>query len=86
MAGAAQISEMAKVFLTAEEAAARLSLGRTTVFALIESGDLVSVLVGRSRRVPARAVEMFAARLVTEQCGADVARQLGVVFVHPVTL
>lgn len=38
MSGAARVSESAKVFLTAEEAAARLSLGRTTVYALIESG------------------------------------------------
>jgi excisionase family DNA binding protein len=83
MAGPAQISESAKVFLTAEEAAARLRLGRTTIFELIESGELVSVLVGRSRRVPAKAVEMFAARLVAEQCGTAIAQQLGLTFARP---
>lgn len=57
-----------KIFLTVEEAAARLCLGRTTVYALIKSRAIGSVLVGRSRRVPVSEVEAYATRLVAEQC------------------
>ena len=57
-----------KVLLTVEEAADRLNVGRTSVFALIKSGRLVSVRIGRSRRIPAAELEAFTARLVAEQC------------------
>ncbi|QKW50944.1 excisionase family DNA-binding protein [Streptomyces buecherae] len=49
--------------LTVEEAARRLSVGRTTCFALIRTGALESTLVGRLRRVPADAIPEFVARL-----------------------
>ncbi|MFI7272633.1 MULTISPECIES: excisionase family DNA-binding protein [Streptomyces] len=49
--------------LTVEEAARRLSIGRTTCFGLISSGELESVPVGRLRRVPADAITTFVARL-----------------------
>lgn len=51
------------VLLTVEEAARRLSIGRTTCFHLIGSGQLESVPIGRLRRVPADAVNDFLARL-----------------------
>lgn len=51
------------VLLTAERAAERLSLGRTTVYGLIASGELASVKVGRARRVPAGALDAYVARL-----------------------
>lgn len=51
------------VALTVEEAARRLSIGRTTCFRLIASGQLESVPIGRLRRVPAEAVNDFLARL-----------------------
>ncbi|KAB8171126.1 helix-turn-helix domain-containing protein [Streptomyces sp. 3MP-14] len=51
--------------LTVEEAARRLSIGRTTCFGLISSGELESVPVGRLRRVPADAITAFVARLRT---------------------
>lgn len=63
----------AKVLLTVEEAAARLNLGRTSVFALIKNGQIASVRIGRARRIPAREVEAYAERLVTEQCGGAAA-------------
>ncbi|MFJ4731796.1 excisionase family DNA-binding protein [Streptomyces sp. NPDC088770] len=50
------------VLLTVEEAARRLSVGRTTCFALIRSGELESITVGHLRRVPADAVPQFVAR------------------------
>jgi excisionase family DNA binding protein len=42
---------MPAVLLTVEEAAELLRLGRTTVYALIKSGELASVPVGRLRRI-----------------------------------
>lgn len=48
-----------RLLLTVEEAAERLSLGRTKVYELIAAGDLETVCVGRSRRVPTEAVVQF---------------------------
>ncbi|MEU7068697.1 helix-turn-helix domain-containing protein [Streptomyces narbonensis] len=42
--------------LTVPEVMARLKLGRSTVYDLIRSRRLVSLTIGRSRRVPADAV------------------------------
>jgi excisionase family DNA binding protein len=50
--------------LTVPEAMAALRLSRATVYDLIRSGQLGSVKVGRSRRIPAQAVQIFLARLV----------------------
>jgi excisionase family DNA binding protein len=57
--------------LTAEQAAAVLQLGRTTVYALIKSGDLESVKIGHLRRIPADAITAYTARLAAEQHPAD---------------
>jgi excisionase family DNA binding protein len=56
-----------RLMLTAEQTADALRIGRTTVFALVKSGELESVKIGRLRRIPADAVEAYAARLLTEQ-------------------
>lgn len=50
---------LAPVLLRAEEAARLLGLGRTSVFALLQSGELRSVTVGRCRRIPVREIERF---------------------------
>ncbi|MBO3673947.1 MULTISPECIES: helix-turn-helix domain-containing protein [Streptomyces] len=50
------------VLLTVEEAARRLRIGRTTCFALIRSGELESIDIGRLRRVPADAPAAYLAR------------------------
>lgn len=42
-----------------EEAARLLGCGRTRVFALIGSGDLRSVKLGKSRRIPRSAIDAF---------------------------
>ncbi|MFQ6147062.1 helix-turn-helix domain-containing protein [Streptomyces seoulensis] len=47
--------------LTVEEAARRLGVGRTTMYALIASGEVGSVLIGRLRRVPAEALADYLA-------------------------
>ncbi|MFE1232171.1 helix-turn-helix domain-containing protein [Streptomyces sp. NPDC058745] len=45
--------------LTVPEVMARLKLGRSTVYDLIRSRRLVSITIGRSRRVPADAIRDF---------------------------
>lgn len=45
--------------LTVEEAAQRLGIGRTVMYALVSSGAVESVRIGRLRRVPADALVTF---------------------------
>ena len=45
--------------LTVEEAAERLGVGRTVMYALVSSGAVESVRIGRLRRVPADALVDF---------------------------
>jgi len=54
----------APLLYTPEDAAAKLATGRTTIYALIASGELESVKIGRSRRIPADALETYVGRLV----------------------
>jgi excisionase family DNA binding protein len=56
-----------RVLMSVEAAAELLSLSRTRLYGLIKNGDIASVRVGRLRRIPARAVDEFAARLIAEQ-------------------
>lgn len=54
---------MDKLLLTPEEAAEVLGIGRTRVFRLMATGELRSLLIGRSRRIPADALPEFVAVL-----------------------
>jgi len=45
-----------------------LSVGRSKVFELIESGELRSVKIGRRRLVPSTAIAEYIERLESEQC------------------
>lgn len=56
-----------RTVLTVEEAARRLSLGRTTLYALLKTGQITSVRIGRLRRIPAEALTDYTARLIAEQ-------------------
>jgi excisionase family DNA binding protein len=56
-----------RTMLTPEQAAEALGIGRTTMFALIKSGEIESVRVGRLRRVPLDSIEAYTNRLITEQ-------------------
>ena len=51
-----------KLLLKVEEAAERLSLSRASVYELMGCGLIESVKIGRSRRIPAAALEAFVAR------------------------
>jgi excisionase family DNA binding protein len=48
-----------EALLTPKDVARRLAVGRTTVFMLLRSGELASVKIGRSRRIPTSAVDEF---------------------------
>jgi excisionase family DNA binding protein len=56
-----------QLFATVPEAMAALRLGRAKVYDLIRSAELLSVKVGRSRRIPVAALTAYVARLVEEQ-------------------
>ena len=58
------------VLLTVEEAAQRLSIGRTTMYALLKAGQINSVRIGRLRRIPAEALTAYTDRLTAEQHAA----------------
>jgi len=55
------------LLLRAEEAAQLLSLGRSTIFQMLATGELPAVRVGRAVRVPRAALE----RWVRERSGDE---------------
>ena len=59
-----------RLVLTVEEAAERLGVGRTLMYALVKSGSVESVRIGRLRRVPADALAEFVESLRAKQRGA----------------
>ena len=52
-----------QLLLTVEEAARRLNIGRTTMYALVSGGVVESVTIGRLRRVPSECLDNFVAAL-----------------------
>ena len=62
--------ENGKILLTVDEAAQRLGIGRSHAYIFVMRGEIPSIKLGRSRRVPATAVDEFVERLKAEQ-GSD---------------
>lgn len=58
-----------RLFLTAEEVAEILHIGRTRVYALMAAREITSVKIGSLRRVPVDAVRSYAASLVELELG-----------------
>jgi excisionase family DNA binding protein len=56
--------------LTVEAAARRLSVGRTTMYALLKDGRINSVRIGRLRRIPAEALTAYTTHLIAERYAA----------------
>jgi excisionase family DNA binding protein len=57
---AVSMSSLSEVrFLTVQEVAALMRVSKMTVYRLVHSGELASVRVGRSFRVPERAVHDY---------------------------
>ena len=51
------------VLLTVEEAAKRLRIGRTSMYRLVSTGAVETVMVGRLRSVPPECLAEYVARL-----------------------
>ena len=58
---------MEPVLVTVNRAAELLSVGRTRVFALIGTGELDSIKVGGSRRIPTAAIQRYVDAQLQEQ-------------------
>ena len=56
-----------KLLLTPDEAATALGIKRTFLYHLLTSGQLYSVKVGRTRRVPVIALQNYVAHLCATQ-------------------
>ena len=57
---------MTKLLLKPEEAAEALGICRSKVYALLRSGDLESVRIGASRRIPADALTAYVEHLLED--------------------
>lgn len=57
---------MDQLLLRADEVSRALGLGRSKVFLMMARGELPSVHIGRSVRVPARALEQWVEQQSTE--------------------
>lgn len=51
-----------RYLLTTEEAARAMAIGRTGIYALMQRGELASVKIGGSRRIPVQAIEDLISR------------------------
>lgn len=60
-----------KLLLTVDQAAERLSIGRSLFYARLLRGDVRSIKVGRRRLVPAAALDEFVKRLETPDAGDE---------------
>lgn len=65
-----------KLLLKPEEAAEVLSIGRSKVYELIGTGELASVRIGASRRIPADALVEFVSQLRRTVADSSAARRL----------
>ena len=60
-------SDVGEILLTVNEAAARLAIGRTSLYELISRRELRTVKIGRARRVPESAVDELISRQLRDQ-------------------
>lgn len=57
---------MAETLRTIPEVAAQLRASKTSVYKLIETGELRSIKLGRARRIPASAIDELIARKLAD--------------------
>lgn len=57
---------IAHLLLTPEDAAEALRIGRSKIYQLIESQELESVKIGRSRRISLKALEAYTETLTSK--------------------
>jgi len=63
----------ARIVLTVEGAAQQLGIGRTLMYALVSSGAVESVCIGRLRRIPTDALGTYIAALRAGSTTGDAA-------------
>ena len=64
--------EPAPALVTIKQAVRILNLGRSTIYQLIDAGEIETVHFGRSRRIPVRSLtELVARRRAAETAGAE---------------
>lgn len=59
-----------RIVLTVEQAAERLSVGRSTMYGLVSSGAVESVKIGQLRLIPVDALVRYVEGLRTDKGGA----------------
>ncbi len=60
----------AKLLLTVHEAASALGISRSIFYELMVAGEIQSVKIGRLRRIPYQALEVFVSQQIAHQCPA----------------
>ncbi len=55
---------MSARLLTVNEAAARLAISRSHLYVLMDAGELQTVRLGKSRRIPESVIDDYVARLL----------------------
>lgn len=63
------VVEPRPLLLSVKEAAALLGIGRSTLYRLIERGEIPSVHIGGSRRIPLSAAHEFVEALLERSAG-----------------
>ena len=58
------MEKLTKMFYRPVEVAELLSLGRTKIFSLLKSGELISVKVGHSRLIHVASLEAYADKIL----------------------
>jgi excisionase family DNA binding protein len=60
-----------RLLLTAEQAADRLGISRTTMYHLLQQGHVRSIKINRCRRVPVRALDQYVESRLNADDGAN---------------
>ena len=61
--------DITAIFRSMNDAATALGVSRTTLYKLIEEGDLDSVKIGKARRISTESLEAYAAKLLATARG-----------------
>ena len=61
---------MPRLLLTVPEAAAALAISRSKLYELLAGGEVASIRIDGSRRIPLTALEEYVSRLLAERTAA----------------
>ncbi|MBQ1090292.1 helix-turn-helix domain-containing protein [Streptomyces sp. B93] len=65
-----RVADTALELLTVPQVMTRLQLGRSAVYALLRSGQLASITLGRARRIPTHALTDFIRTRLDQEAAA----------------